>query len=255
MGIRIEMYAVDLPPFNRLLENRLGEVLRLYADHGTSEYSLRYFGDGTESDYCAQPKKGVFWLTRKAQRVADGELPAELNRRLGDVLEGGTTYFLAGVLQALSSVPAIEWIEEITSDHRRWWIGSLFDYLECSSRFPKQDVLRLTALFQIVLRGRDCGKPMLRHEVNVADFAFPVHPQDDPDFSMGVWTGDEAAFVVDLFRRVKDQNPQFRQPPGPIGFAPTTDVGWNEWVNEMMEQILAIGRLAFEEMRIITFIG
>ncbi len=53
---------------------------------------------------------------------------------------------------------------------------------------------------------------------------------------------------------VKDQNPQFREPPERTGLALMTDLDWNDWVHEMIDQILKIDQLVFEETRIITFI-
>ena len=185
-------------------------------------------------------------------QAADGRV---LNRRLRDVLDGGSAYFFANVLRSLSSVPEVEFVEKIISGHRRWWIGSLLNYLESSRCFPEQDVMRFVSLTEKILRGRDCGRAIPKPEFSVAAFPLPIHPEDDTDLSMGVWTADEAAFVVDLFRRVKDQNPQFREPPERTGLALMTDLDWNDWVHEMIDQILKIDQLVFEETRIITFIN
>ncbi len=104
MGVRIQMYAVDLPRFESVLEQSLGEVLRYYADRGASDETLHYVGDGIEDDYCAQPEKGVFLLHRgqKPRQVPNGEQPLVLNRRLRDVLDGGSAYFFANVLRSLA---------------------------------------------------------------------------------------------------------------------------------------------------------
>jgi hypothetical protein len=253
------MHAVDVPRFAEFLEQPLGAVLWYHANHCGDRDKRLWFTDAPAGAYIynAISGDGVYTFT-SGQRYPLPEAKWTqiefLNTKTRDHLNGGSPYDLDRLLDSLAMTPTAGFVEPITWGHRRWWIGSLLDYAASALEITAQDFDRLRTLFQRVLCGRDCGWPLPEVGTEESEPDFPVHPYDEPGFSMAAWTSEEARFVTGGLRRISDQKPRFNSPPGPVGIAPEAQEDWNDWIHEMIQQLLKIDQLDFDDMRIVSFI-
>ena len=130
----------------------------------------------------------------------------------------------------------------------------MLDYAETAVDVNSKEYSEVSDLFQRMLRGYECGKPLKPIEWKLARGIFPVLPADD--LEMGVWTNEETLRVLRFIRALLNKaKPNFRRPPGEIGIAVETDAEWNEWVYLMLRQLLFIIELPFERLKIVSFIG
>ncbi len=259
MSSRIKLFAVDVRRFEELLDQPIGAVLQECVERGTDPERIIVWHDRPRNRrYLAVPGRGVLF----AEGSGDYQ-PAEftandpfLARPVRDHLREEDSYALNSLLRALSSYSPGDVVREITRGHRRWWIGSLLDYAENSAAVSQVDYERLVLLWQKVLRGHVCGKPVLLCNFSTADFDFPVLPVDDVELWMGVWSEEEAHFMVDCLHRIRAVPPRFGKPPGKVGMAPENDEEWDEWVNEMLDALLRIeDAFQFERLAVVSFIS
>ena len=79
------------------------------------------------------------------------------------------------------------------------------------------------------------------------DLEFPVIPEDDIDLWMGVWTEGEVSFILRFIHTLLTQDQPFFTGNDDAGLASgMTDKEWNDWVHQMLDQLLQIERLGFE---------
>jgi hypothetical protein len=259
MGVRINMYAVDVPPFEAFIDQSVGAALWHYVSNGSDRERVISWDDAdSQQRYRAAPgslttieKRGKR-VTLTRERVAEEPF---FQQRVRDYLGRESSYALLCLLRALSHCPPADFVREITTGHRRWWIGELLDYADQAPSISREDFARFVVLCQKVLRGCDCGKPLPERPFTVTDFRFPVIPKDDTDMWMGVWSDGETEFALDILRRIAEQQPRFKAPPGPVGIAPEAEEDWDKWVHEMIRQVLVIGGLKFRRLNVVTFIS
>jgi hypothetical protein len=252
MGVRISIYAVDVPKFEAFVQQLLVSVLWYYADYGpATNQSLHFYG---ELNYSANHEYGVSaWKDQKRRKLRDrSEIPEPLlAQTLRDYLTREESITLLSVLGCLSQCVTVDWCKEITRGYRRWWIGSFLDYLDRVDWVNRQDYLAIAELVQKVLRPYDCGKALPKKQYELGDFTFPIKPASEPDYYMGVWTASEAQFAMLLIRELLEEHePRFTAPPD------TSDDGtdWNEWVHKMLNQLYSIANLTYDNLAVVSFI-
>jgi hypothetical protein len=116
-----------------------------------------------------------------------------------------------------------------------------------------QDCEQVSLILKKILRGYECGTAMPPSNWMPTQEDFSVVPGEAS--GMGLWTENETRQVIQFIHAVMGSKPVFKRPAGRIGIAVETDEEWNEWVHEMLKQLLAIEELRFEQLRIISFVG
>jgi hypothetical protein len=258
MGVRISIYAVDVPSFEAFIDQPIGDALWRYAENGSDRERIIYWTDmQRERSYRAAPGEPLKYEQHSAwiplTKASISEHPF-LKEKIRDYLARDHSFSLMWLLRGLSRFPPTDFVREITTGYRRWWIGSLLDYAERAPDISGDDFARFVSLCQKILRGRDCGRALPEREIGLADFSFPVIPCDDTDLWIGVWSEDESRFALDFLRRIEHHRPRFKRPPGPIGIAPESEDEWDKWVHEMIRQVLVIAELKFDRPNVLTFI-
>ncbi len=259
MGVRISLYAVDVPPFEQFIDRSLGEVLTDYAARGLdSDRRLWWWDDSRDRRFLAVPGKPLLYADSSANYVDydTNEPDAFLSHSIEDFLRKQSGHELKSLLRALCGFPPHDFVREIMCDQRRWWIGSLLDYAERAPDSVPGEYSRLAQVWQEVLRPYGCGKSLPSQKTASRDFTFPVIPAEREDPWMSSWTADEASFVVSCFRRIQSQNPRFKAPLGELGIVPETADDWHVWVSEMLESVLRINEcLTYEQLAVVSFIS
>jgi hypothetical protein len=107
-----------------------------------------------------------------------------------------------------------------------------------------------------VLRGRDCGTPLDAPALSLSDFTFPLMPEDDSDFPMGVWHRDDYMFFLDIVRGISPDF-HFASPSGYRSRPKTIedDEEFDEWVRKMLGQLRELARVPYQNMVGVTFIS
>ncbi|WP_165234804.1 hypothetical protein [Aquisphaera insulae] len=266
MGVRIEAYAVDVPALVDFLAQPVGSVLQYVVDHGTDrEAGAVSWWEPDRGPVRAVPGDAVLRTTipRSASpsRREDIPNPASscdlfLARAASEHVREESSDALRSLLRALSGCTGIGFVKRITSGYRRWWIGSLLDFTEKSGLLTPEELARFALNWQKVLRGYKCGSMLPHAEIDLKSFDFPLIPSDDRGLWMGVWTEDEARFMIDRLGRILTLGPRFKAPPLPeVGIAPESDDDWNEWVHGMIREFMTIGDIrGFSRLAMVSFI-
>lgn len=294
MGVYISLYAIDLPQFRDFLDQSLASALWLYAENGSQAWPLYFTAlEPSLTRYISSPKIGVQMhkVGQSLVNLTRSETCADpfLSTKLQDFLNNSDSFALNFVLRALALCASINWVQQISSEGRRWWIGSFLDYVEQDATLSPASYAQLVALFQKVLRGYNCGKTLPKLEYELANFNFPVIPVEDADLWMGVWTETEVRFVLDFLHSVLTRNnPYFKAPTETIEIAYSnregiklddelliqmmmqehnagygaaglasglTDREWNEWVQQIIRELLRVDDFGFEAPNLVSFIS
>ena len=214
MGVRIDLYAVDVPAFAVRIDQSIGATLWEYAENGSDRaIAIDWNDQANNRRYRAVPGEPVACLEQGcwARLSKDGTAEVEfLRRTMRDYLGQESSYALLSLLRALSRCPNTAFVREISVRNRRWWIGSLLNYAECSGVFSHRDYERFVFLCQKILHGISCGKTLPDRAFAPADACFPVIPKDDADLKFGIWSEDETEFALGFLRRVEEQQPRFQ---------------------------------------------
>lgn len=266
MGVRIQLYAVDLAGLDELLDQSVGDLLWLYAERGLRRDppdemdELWWHDEQSRRHYCAYPGEPPYvWCSPHQEPVVlTREAIAEhsfLSKTVREHLARDESWGLMALLQAFSQCASYPFIRRITHGQRRWWIGSLLAYAEQAPSIAREEYEQFVLLWQKVLRVYDCGKPLPARPIALGDFDFPIIPTDDTDLWMGVWTKEEAKLMVTVLEQIQSQQPRFAVPPKWVGLASAgTDDEWNEWVYRMIEQVLVLRELNIKDLRVVSFI-
>ncbi|HNO78526.1 MAG TPA: hypothetical protein PKN33_10745 [Phycisphaerae bacterium] len=259
MGIRIQAYAIDVPRFDGFLEKSLFDLLHLYADKGvltdSSENILRftfYNANLERRHYCyiAAPDKG-FIGPKDSGWVNTLESCPDLQQSARQFINTAPIYNFSWLLRAFSYCEGVEFIREITSCYRRWWVGSALNAGEQVLSAAEFD--SIARLFKKVLRGWNCDARTPAENPGVSFAGFPVSPEDEPDLSPGRWTASETECALALIRRIRDSGIEFTDPSKRIRDDDDTD--WNKWTCDMLDRFLAVNDLRLEECNVVTLIG
>jgi hypothetical protein len=151
-----------------------------------------------------------------------------------------STWEFYKLLTELSQRPGQELVRLVTKGYQRWWIGSFLDYAEKTLSSKGPDYKYLVPRFQRILRGYDCGKILPKVHDTANESPFPPNLHDDPDLRMAVWTDDETNSILAIIRSIAAESAKFTRPPHKLHFAWETDEGWQNWVQQMIAQLLAI---------------
>jgi hypothetical protein len=186
MTVRISFFAVDLHPFEQFLAQSLGETLKFVAENRDEDGHVFFSMD--IGRYLASSRFGILDGTgdRHYQgyvemSTADIDTDPNLSVPCRDHLatRGYTTelYLLLDVLAGCSTVP---WVHELRGQaYKRWWIGSLLDWVQRANVLSEDDYVDYEILFLKVLRGHPCGAPLSGLQVWLSDLDFPIIPRFD----------------------------------------------------------------------------
>src|SRR5687768_2423151 len=113
MGVRIAMYAVDVPRFMAFVEQPIGALLSYYLDHGSaSEFGMHCFQDvARELRYMAVPGRPLRCFrgpTAIPVEVTPEQMAADpfLSRKTADYLREENSLTLRIVLRGLGECPS-----------------------------------------------------------------------------------------------------------------------------------------------------
>ena len=260
MGIRIDAYAVDVPKFAAFLDTTLGDLLRRYQLDGKdpSERLMFTLGD-TPDTFFVNPGGSIgAWIGSGSERHL-AELTEErihaiaaLQRPAREHLSNDTIYQSLWLLRGFSKCQGIDFIQQLISGHRRWWIGSVLQFAH--THFESSEYNELELLFRKVLRTFNCGCEIQKNDPGFIIEGLSFTPPDDPDLRFGRWSEEEAFSIAVLLSRLMELLPTFTRPPGPIGIAPD-DSEWHQWVLENVEALRRIPNLRYSKVNVLTFIG
>lgn len=269
MGVRIDMYAVDIPFFESFLDRSVADALWLYYDDiGSNEQRVLRFYIGDESDYMAmyyvKPGEGVFLWCNKEKKPIERSTSehAFLTMKLRDYFTGENGIYLIkyspslnNLLDCFSLCPSIKFIVPITTGYKYWWVEDFLEYAESAYCIQAKDHAEAVTLFRKILRvyGHPWGSRKAQDAYKLNDFSFPIMPVDDIDLWMGVWTDSDVAFVINLIELLMEQDPNFEHPSGLLTDSRDPD----SWilVHNRLQEILQIKKLNFKELRVVSFIG
>lgn len=264
MGVRIHMYAVDVPTLTVFLAQPLGTLLSYIAKHGKPDARGLSFVEDDRRQYVARPGVGVLCgEARKLSPVIGDE--DYLRRPTSDLLAVGSSFQLNFVLQALQNCSSVDFVRCLIDGDRRWWLVSV---LKCAHQMLKvqeqpwlanpedvkrafaikaEDCKRFLRLGNIVLRTYGDGPPPT--EAEIAASGFPIKPADDADCWMGCWSESDTYFVVDFLRQLRALEPTF---PAEISHGAED---WNRYVHSVLDRLVGVETfLTFEKLAVVSFI-
>jgi hypothetical protein len=260
MALRISFYAVDLVPFDQVLSWSLADL-------------LSYVGEKTAGDahglalivercrHWASPQNAVFRRTLGQGQdapMSGPEVAADpcLAISCKEYLQQGTAGDMKAMLGALAECSTFPSVQELESGYKRWWIGSLLDWVELSQVFESDEYAQYEDLFFKVLCGHSCGKLPAVQWSRLSGADFPVVPASEDVVRMGVWTPEELDLFVLYTQMLLTFKPQFGAAPGFRTKAATEpDPWWNEWVHRMLGMLLNIETLGYDRPNMVSFIG
>ena len=260
MGVRISLYAVDIPAIEDFAKHSLGYVLQYYSKHGDSQFPSLGFScqnSGHLELYLADIGKGISYYDGK-RRVILSEQSIEnnsfLSTSLDEYLIDESSSDLYRVLAAYAQCPAIDWVTKISEGHRRWWIGSFLEYVKLVLGNSSNMYFHFANLFQRLLGNYDCGT-ILPPKEDVPSIPLSFVPVDNSDPYMSFWSQDEICFLCQTIRMViADNRARFKRPPDKVGLGPGPDEDWNDWVYEVLQELLVLESPSLENRIVLTFI-
>lgn len=267
MGVYLSFFAIDLPRFQETLNQSLVDLLWLSVKHSPEDHGL-HFSDLASSAgmYEALPKFGCVRVINFGQdanhnkpsyRLTEEETHAIpfLSTTIREYIRQNASDDLLRFLQTSTLFPAGNWVK-LLGCSKRAWIGSFLDGIEQSELVSPHEYERLVILFQKVLRGYSAYKPLPERVYAVTDFVLPVIPSADDGPWMGVWSQTETTFVLRLIHQLLDKKDKLRFgiPPDVTYRDNEDEATWNDWVYEMLGQLLQAELLNFAEVNIISFI-
>ena len=270
MSLKLSVFAVSPSSFDDFAANTtLSELLTLYltCEPPSDRQPLPLYISETENlkiRYVARPSGGLFYFNGGRVKILPRFMLAQipfLKMSVKDYLHERESSNLKWVLECLASVNAFDWVQWIVAYQRHWWIGSLLDAIEPYLTEYEGTYDHTVWLFQKLLRGANCGKPLPVVEFRHIDFHFPVLPITDDESPLGVWQADEVQFVLQLLdwvnALVADGNVIFKAPPAWSGISPAdTEEEWHTWVNDrVLELQSAVPLLTdYPDLSLLSFI-
>jgi len=254
MGIRISLFAIDVPAIEEFATHSLGYVMQYYARHAETGQLGLYFNMPESGSYGGVPGRNVYYVVNKKsgylteQQV---EKNAFLSTPLNQHLVSENTYAFYFLLSRYARLPMIDWVTTISDGHRRWWIGTYLDYAQTVlGKSAAYD--RFVSLLQRILSGHNCGT-ILPPEQTILAIPFSLAPINNLDLRMNFWTPDESAFLCQTIRYLMNDNPaKFEKPLNEVD--PDVNYEWNE-VIEVLQEILVLETPALSNRLVISFIG
>jgi hypothetical protein len=260
MSVRIEFYAVDLDPFEQFLGKSLGEILKFAAENSDEDGHVSFSMD-VGSYYTASSRLGILKHDqgRVEMSTTDIDRDPSLSVSCHDHLSTrGYTTELNLLLRVLADCSMVPWVHALSKDYRRWWIGSLLDWVQRANVLSADDYADYEILFLKVLRGSTCGVSLTGLQIQLSDLDFPIIPRfDNGGGRLGVWTGEDVNVFLRCTRHILSCDPQFGAPPDrrPVSTTAADGAEWNDWVHKMLSQLLAIEGLSYSTPSMVSMIG
>jgi len=169
----------------------------------------------------------------------------------------GYTIELNLLLRVLADCSTVPWVRTLSSGYRRWWIGSLLDWVQRTNLLSAGDYAEYEILFLKVLRGWDCGARLSGVQVQLSDLDFHIIPKfENGSGRLGVWTREEVGVFVQCTRCILSLNPQFGVTPiwESTSTSAADEAEWNDWVHQMLYQLLVIEGLGYSTPNMVSTI-
>src|SRR5689334_22311704 len=142
MGIRISLFAVDVPAFAEFIKRPLGDLFWYFSDHASGNSDD--LGDAlylwewppSKGRYFARPGRDVIVVRGEKPRTTGpisrsmSEWPAFLKLPTNEFLSNEDSGHLLRLLRALTQCPAASFVRSITDGYKRWWVGSMLENAE-----------------------------------------------------------------------------------------------------------------------------
>lgn len=259
MGIPLDIFAVDLQPFEQFVNQTVWDGLCYIAEHGYPERPRGFEvyaelpPDPPEDDiFIAIPTVGV--ITRSRRPLSRDSDPV-LQRRLCDYFNcqeekiGYWKFF-----RAIASVPTLRFVTELSAGGGwQWWIDSLLRWAEQSASVRTEDFIRLKSIFSRML-GR-CFFNSDENENRLVETIvnFPILPYRDPDESMSVIDESDANFLLRFLRtEVPQDEAVFRDSP----LEPNPNhARAEERVRSAISELMKMDDLNYNQLRLVSIIG
>jgi hypothetical protein len=255
MGIHLDIFAVDLQPFEEFVNQTVWDGLCFVAEHG---YPDRRRGfdvyaelppDPPEDDmFFAIPTVGV--ITR-SRRPLNRDSDPVFQRRLRDCFNEERGSFLKFMV-ALASSDAIPFVTDLTGS-KRWWIGSLLNWAEQASHVTHDDYTRLGSILTQMLGQWNSGHDDAEFPPIKTTIEFPILPCGDLDQEMTVIDESDAKYLAHFLRtEVPEDESVFR---GVTLYPNNTRAEWDEWVRLIISCVMKIDDLSYNQLRLVSIIG
>ena len=259
----LSFYLIDVFKFDSFLDTTLDSLLWNYVNCGQEE--TLYLPCATISSssalaYLAIPDMGVFVKTEGAipqpiqQHARNNDTVLSLKTR--DYLSKMESDELKKIMDCFSTCSDVDFITGLILEEWWWWVGSLLDGLQRLEGAESDNFVKVSALFQRVLRGYDCGISLPEREYNLSDIKFPVIPSSESEFKMATWTEEETAFIAAYLNALNlARLPQFKAPSLQGYLRPRPDAEWAEWVDDAVKRLAQIKQSGYEHAVVVSFIN
>jgi len=261
MGIHIDAHAIDVAALQRVLERPLWSILLDLSDPNSTSLGedilFNAFDQGAVERYHVMPDRRVVLVLRGGERrlvpresLAEVPFLRQTTRQYLSDPEGSPLCLLF-LLRDLPATDGYRYAWEITSGHRRWWIGSALHAAELADRLNSAEFQELAGYFARILSGHDCGYTLESQAPRPYSREFPV--VFDPDSRLAVFDEPECRRLIRLLDRLMDSRPRFDCPPELL--RPGEDPDWTDYVADVVNQFRSIRSLPLPNLRLVTFIG
>jgi hypothetical protein len=260
MGVRIDAYAVDLPPFAAFLNTTLGDLLHRYQRDGKDPGErLMFTGVDNDDTFFASPGGSLgAWIGSGSDRHLE-ELTEERIRKIDALqsparehLSGGSIFQASWLLRGFSNCRGIDFVERLIDGQRLPWIGSVLQFAH--SHLERGEYEELEHLCRRILRGATCGYKIPEGDVGFVADGLPFTPQDDADLRFGRWSQEESFAAAVLLSKLVELSPAFTPPPELIRLY-AGDREWHEWAHRNVGSLLRIPSLNYSVCSVLTFMG
>jgi len=264
MGVRIDIYAVDVTLLGQLLARPLNEILSHYCVNGTVD------GRDLQFHFDSPPKSESFSCRPGGsfRRLVWHNSDLETDELLGSIsgfpaltitareyYSQRSAVSYSGFLEAMSHCHGIDGVTTLSIGYRRWWIGSLLDYLDRSKIVSTEDFHFYADLFSRFLGPYLSGKDLPKNSWKISPEDRMFVPVCDELESIGIWSDVETKLVLELIHQLLDLKPLYKKPSKNVGIAPKDDIDWTDWVETMLKSFLKLEMLSYKNLRIMTYIG
>ena len=253
MGIHIYFYAVDRPKFDAFLELPVGEVLFFLAKGGGYVFAVLNEPNSfaiKDGEVRFQQSYQDPYITISENEMINYPF---LTTQLRTYPDKGHAMFFSLLCMDLTDC-SVDWFQAINRGFGQYWIGSLLESIEQIGDVGGITFDEIRPLFQRLLGRFDCGKRLPVLMYNLKQSNFPVNPLYDLDCEMSVWTNEEVKLIMEFIKAVKaDPSIKFSRPPDYHSTYPDDD-WWHEHVEFMLDELLKIDTLDYDEVNVISFI-
>lgn len=259
MSIRIEFYAIDRHPFEQFLSKSLGEILKFAVENSDEDGHVSFSMD-IGSYYTASSRFGILKHDQGRVKMSTADVDTDPNLSMScqdHFSTRGYTTELNLLLRVLADCSMVPWVHALSKDYRRWWIGSLLDWVQRANVLSADDYADYETLFLKMLRGSECGAQLSGLQIRLSDLEFPIIPKfDNGGGRLGVWTEEDISCFLRCTKHLLALSPQFGTPPDRrwTSASAADQAEWNDWVHRMLSSLLTIENMGYDRPHMVSII-